>query len=222
MANPHLQELVAPVDPAFAYQPGGKLQAMPGSEPASVWRHLSSQIARDPLDLESHVRRVSLAADGGEPGQAFTAMVDLFLALGPKGRGLRSMLIRHAEKALTPEELDYLRAALDSGLSPGMDLPLGVHAALDPGLMNGTAMVRHSRAAAAERSLVEQAGELLDHGDIEAARRLLEEALMQSPEDEAVSKELMAIYRHTRDTQAVAAMRDRLAERHGRVPAAWV
>lgn len=216
-----LEDTITSIDPAFAYPAGGSLHVHPAADPQSVWRHLSSLVARDPLDLESQVRRVVQAVDNGDATHAWSALIDLFLALGPRCRSLRSDMLDRARPLLAPEDVDFLRRSLDAGLLPGADLPLGSQSILDAGLIGHVGMIRHERVQAVEQSVAEQAAALLDQGDLDAARSLLEDALVQNPDDEAVSRELLAIYRHSRDNQAVAAMRDRLTARHGKVPASW-
>lgn len=209
------------IDPAFAYAPTGPLYRPGSCDPLDAWRFLSSAVARDPLDLESHARRVALAASSQHAGQTFTALMDVFLALGDKGRNLRTQLLEMATPSLSSEDADFFRQALISGLSRGAGLPMGTHSVLDPGLMGRLDMVAHQRQQAAAQSVAEQAAALVDQGDLAAARQLLEEAVLQNPDDLEASHELLGIYRHSRDSQAQQLMRDKLTARFGRTPAPW-
>jgi hypothetical protein len=209
------------IDPAFAYAPLGRLEPAPSCDPSEAWRHLSAQVARDPLDLEAHARRVVLASTTRQSAQAFTAVLDLFLALGTKGHGLRKMMLHQVEGVLSSEENEFLAQALETGLTRESDLPLGTYALLDPAWMGRLDMVQHQRQQAAAQSVVDQAAALIDQGDLAAARVLLEDALLDSPEDEAVASELLGIYRHSRDPEAKQAMAQRLLARHGRVSDTW-
>ncbi len=214
-------DLSLKMDPAFAYGEPGSLDAHPFSDGWSVWRHLSATVARDPLDLEAHVRRVRIARQLSVPGIVFAALVDTFLALGDKGLALRRRLLDATRDVLDSEEATYLERTIETGLTRGMDLPLGTPSVLDPGLMNSQPMVRHVRAVAAAMGVIEQANALLEQGDLAAARQLLEQSVLQDPHDTAVAQELLAIYRHSRDSQAEAAMREQLAARFGKAPAPW-
>jgi hypothetical protein len=148
-------------------------------------------------------------------------MVDLFLALGPRGRELRSVMLDTVRSVLTPDDTQFFAEAMASGLNRAAGLPMGTHSVLDPGLMGVVEMVQHVRLAAAVQTIAEQAAELVDHGDLDGARLLLEDALMQNPDDTAASQELLAIYRYSRDTQAETLMRERLTTHFGRTPAPW-
>jgi hypothetical protein len=209
------------IDAAFAYPPAGPLHAPAGCDSGDAWRHLTSAVARDPLDVEAHVRRVALATRERSSGHIFTALIDLFLALGPQGRALRALMLASARDGLTPEEAQFFEQALDPGLTRSAGLPMGTQSVLDPGLMGAVEMVTQARRAVAQQSVAEQAAELVNHGDLDGARQMLEDALMQNPDDAAASQELLAIYRYSRDTQAENLMRERLTTRFGRTPAAW-
>lgn len=209
------------VDPAFAYTATGSLDVLEGCDAASVWHHLSGQVARDALDIQAHVRRVRVAAQLADTRLSFGAFIDLFLALGDKGQRLRRLLLQTASSHLQPEDLQFLQASLALGLRRGQELPLGTQSVLDDGIISRHAMVTHIRVQAAAMSSVEQAAALLDQGDLAAARDLLEAAVLNDPQDIAAAEELLAVYRHTRDSEGEAAMRERLVARLGKAPAPW-
>lgn len=209
------------VDPAFAYLPDGLLSPRAACDPQEAWRYLSSLVARDALDVEAHARRVVLAVSQQSAGQSLTALLDLFLALGASGRALRSELLAVAAPLLSDEDVAFFHSALSQGLPPDGGLPLGAAAVLDPGLMGARTMIVQSRAQAREESLAEQAAALIDQGDLSAAQALLEAGLLDNPGDAAATRELIAIYRHSRDSEAEAQMRQRLRDRHGVLPQGW-
>lgn len=210
------------VDPAFRFSSSGRLSAQGGIEELDSWRYLTSQICRDPLDLEAHVRRVLLSGRSSEPGKAFSALADLFLALGPAGKGLRAAMLNAVGSALSSDERGYFQTHLEQGLARGAALPVGAVAALDQGLIGSPNMVARALHQAAEETAVQKASALLDQGDVAAARQLLEDTLMQSPDADDVATELMLIYRYSRDDEAIRAMKQRLTSKFGRLPAAWV
>jgi hypothetical protein len=210
------------VDPAFRFSSSGRLSAQGGIEELDSWRYLTSQICRDPLDLEAHVRRVLLSGRSSESGKAFSALVDLFLALGPAGKGLRAAMLNAVGAALSSDERGYFQTHLEQGLARGAALPVGTAAALDQGLIGSPSMVARALHQAAEETAIQRASALLDQGDVAAARELLEDTLMQSPDAQDVATELLLIYRHSRDDEAVRAMKQKLTSKFGRLPAAWV
>jgi len=209
------------VDPVFTYARGGRFEGGYVADPIAVWRHFSALVARDPLDIEAQVRRILLACQPPHRDKAFGALLDLYLALGPQGVGLRRMMLEVAEPCIEPDEARFLAAHLDSGLARNALLPAGTGAILDCAVIGSAQAVRHERQAVASTSRVDEAISLLDHGDLPGARALLEEILLDDPCDETATQELLAIYHHSRDAEAQQAMRTRLMERHGSLPPAW-
>jgi hypothetical protein len=148
-------------------------------------------------------------------------LVDTFLALGSKGRALREQLLDEAAEGLQDDELAFFRAAMAEGLSAEAGLPLGTLSVLDPGLMGRLHVVSQARRELQQETLAQQAAALIDQGDLAAARQLLEAGLLENPHDEDVARELLSVYRHSRDADAESAMRQRLTERFGQTPPSW-
>lgn len=170
------------IDPVFAYVRAGRLDCPPGVDPLAAWRHLSGQVARDALDVEAHVRRVLLACQPPLTERAFGALVDLFLALGDRGRGLRRQLLDQAEPWLDPQDAHLLRVHLDSGLPRGTRLPAQDWSLFDSAVLGASAMVELQRREVARETPFQQAMSLLEYGDLEGARGMLEEALLDAPQ----------------------------------------
>lgn len=219
--------LPAPVDPVFALPRGGALLPVVPCHDDAARALLAGRIVRDPLDVESHARRVVLACHRGRADDAASALADLFLATGARVRELRAALLDHARAHLDDEVAAFLDAALDGGLAADASLPMGLRARLDLGLVGDPRLVVKADAPPPREVPVDaepahaRAAALIDQGDVDAARRLLEDAVLADPHDDVATRELLAIYRHGRDAAAHAAMRRRLAERGERVPAAW-
>lgn len=148
-------EAFAPVD-AWALMRGEPLPA--GVRHRAAWRQACADVARDPLQLEAHARRVLLACMAQERAVAeessgkapfaherlyvFDALVDCFLALGPRGRSFREALLERARLWLDDERHEFLARHLPDGLSPQDPLPTYGTALLDPGLIGLPVLVR--------------------------------------------------------------------------------
>jgi hypothetical protein len=215
-------ETAYPIDPVFQLVRGARLVPWDDMDVAWAWRHLSSSVARDPLDLESHTRRILLALRLTDGDRLMAALVDLFLAVGPRGMGLRRRLLDLAAPQLESEDALFLRDHLASGLPVGTPLPPGCPSVLDVSLLGRRDMVGHHREVqASAQGPLAQAVEMLDLGDVDGARALLESAILESPDDEAMAQELQTIYRHSRDEAGRAGLVGQLESRWGRVPAVW-
>ncbi|MBK6851527.1 MAG: hypothetical protein IPG93_07935 [Burkholderiales bacterium] len=221
----------AEISPVFAHQRGGRLDllaqgehltaGLPACETTDAWRYVTALVARDPLDLEAQARRVVMACQPDLRDRLFGALIDVFLALGNRGRGLRAALLHKARAYLELDELRFLEHHLEPGLSPLAQLPAQAGSVHDRGVLGSVHMVTHQRVAARELNAHEEAMARIDEGDLDGARHLLEKALLEAPDQVDVMRELQDIYRYTRDDTAKAAMLERLRERHGAAPAGW-
>lgn len=219
------------ISPVFAHQRGGRLDllaqgehlaaGLPACDQAGAWRYVTALVARDPLDLEAHARRIVMACQPELRDRLFGALIDVFLALGSRGRGLRAALLDKARAHLESDELHFLEQHLEHGLSPLAQLPSQAGSVHDRGVLGTVHLVAHQRVAARELSAHEEAMARIDEGDLDGARHLLEKALLEQPDQVDVMRELLDIYRYTRDDTAKAAMLERLRERHGAAPAGW-
>jgi hypothetical protein len=209
------------VNPVFSRVRPGSLDPLEQGDAREQWRHLGARVSRDPLDLESHTRRVLLACRAPLTDFAFGALLDLFLVLGPRGQALRSRLLVTAEGWLEADEAHFLRQALEAGLSRASALPSAPGSLFHSALVGAAQLVRHERAAAVQLTPHAQAIELLENGDLAGARALLEQALLDEPADLVLAEELSGIYRALRDDGARAAMGERLVARHGQLPVGW-
>lgn len=172
--------------------------------------YLCHCVTREPSDLRSHVRRVFLAHGRKNTVDLFGALVDLFIALGNKGSSLRQRMLEGAKENLEPRQYSLLRESLAGGLderkvvfAPGAMLCRGVEGTLKL-VESGAEKSREPR-----DPLVE-AREYLEYSQLDEARHLLEEALMQDPRRQELHEELLEIYRSTRDQSNFAKMLGRL------------
>jgi hypothetical protein len=168
--------------------------AVPGLD-CGYLRHLEERIQRNPRDLHAHVERVLLRESRSDGVELFAALIDLFIALGPGGRALRSRLLNRAAPRLTSDQHTFLDAHLDTPLqadAPGAAVP---GACLSRPVEGTTLIVRRRDAKSAERmDAAALAREALAAGDAAAAQALLEEALEIDPGLPEASLELLALY----------------------------
>jgi GNAT superfamily N-acetyltransferase len=209
------------IEPVFVYAGMDRIELDERCEPMDAWRHFTSMVARDQLDLAWHVRRVLLACRPPLTDRVFGALIDLYLALGSQGRGLRQAMLERAEPWLDPEDATFLRAYLDLGLRPDSSLPAALGSLLDRSVSGSAQMVARQRVEVMEASALERASSLLEHGDLDGARSLLEEALLLDPADTQIATELLLIYRHSRDDAAQAAMTAKLQASGAALPEGW-
>jgi hypothetical protein len=196
-------------------------------------RHLIARIARDPLDLRAHLQRLSLALDAGteEPAEMiFAALLDLFLALGDKGRELRAAVLNMARSQLPHTDYSFLAQHLGNGLQRMDVLPMTTGSILDRSVFGNSRLVERQRAEAEAGAgaealnpdhALDMAAMHLENGDLNSAVAVLEAALLSDFTNAAVAADLLEIYRRSRDTARFLAMKQRLEKMGLSLAAEW-
>lgn len=170
--------------------------------------YLGHRIFDHPEDLRSHVQRIFLLLEGSESDELQDALVDLFIALGGKGRALKRHMLDHARLRLSQEAVTLLEQHLDDGFAPWEVLAFPVRSSLlSLGYCGTHELVRRLDSnGAAYSDVVEEARDRLAYGQVDAARAVLEQALRKNPEHAAAAAELLEIYRYTKDAERLADM----------------
>lgn len=172
--------------------------------------YLCHRVTREPSDLRSHVRRIFLAHEQQSTVELFGALVDLFIALGNKGLRLRQRMLEWSKENLEARQYGLLRESLAGGLDERT--VAFVHGAmLCRGVEGSLKLVESGAERSREpRDPLVEAREYLEYSQLDEARNLLEEALMQDPRRQELHEELLEIYRSTRDQSNFAKMLGRL------------
>ncbi len=158
-------------------------------------RHLEQRIVRHPRDLLSHVRRLFLARALNDSDAIMGALTDLFLVLGPRGRRLRSRLLRLVEEQLTPRQCGFFAAHLATGIDPTQAIPDIPQSRLSRHVLGTTnIVVRTNDDDSNGAGPVSLARESLANGQYDVALALLEGALDADPGNKEVCAELLELY----------------------------
>lgn len=224
-ARPSTAGFHAEPDPIFLLDSSVAFRVPARIDAETALRKLELRISRDPQDLLSHVRRILVLTDVSDPEALFSAMVDLYLALGNQGLALRSLLLEIVAEYLPADEHAYLEQRLEDGLRAKQRLPITSASRLSPGLIGSPTMVREpdrsAYAAPVQGSALDTARQLLEDGDLDSARLVLEDALVDSPDDADVAAELYEIHRRLRDRAAIESLNARLQARGAALPEGW-
>lgn len=190
------------------------LVAATGLTAERAGNHLAHAVARDPGNLAAHVQRIGVWITAGSAGRLFGAMIDLSLALGPRGRPLRERMLLLATPALHPAHVAALRALLD-GLDADAPMPVVPGSVLNRAHTGTQDLVRRDVAAAAARDPLLTADDYVREGNIDAALALLEEAILADPKRTELASLHADLCVHTRDADRLAALAARVAGHAG-------
>lgn len=194
---------------------GGWLVNPPVHMGEKAFNYLSTRIARNKYDLNSHVQKIVLAQALNHSEKTFDALLDLFIALGEKGLPLRTRMLTRAARNLPADQIAFFRNRLKTGVNSTDIVPTATGALLSGGTWGNCTIIRKvesNRHQDQEDDPLTTARQLIDMGYIEDARLMLEEALITSPQHTEICDELLALYRHTRDKKNLDVMLDRLQD----------
>jgi tetratricopeptide repeat protein len=185
--------------------------------------YLSHAAARFPADLPTHTRRLLLHVHRQDGEAAYGALLDLFIALGPKDRRYREHMLSLAADLMDPQRLAALQGHLDTGLGAADVMPLASHSMLSRSVTGSTDLVTMytEGTESPRRSVLGDVRELIDCGQVEEARHVLESALLSEPDNEELGLELLELYHHTRDRASFLAMQQRLVEKSPQAAETW-
>lgn len=217
------KELFPIPGPAFRY--AGSRELTSADCETQTADYFAFLIRRTPADLLSHVRRINLHWQQRKGDQVFGALVDLFIALGPAGQALRRRLLKQVVPVLKPAQQRLLKSSIASGLTATDVLPeQSRDSVLLQGMLGGAPIVHVSEpdTDVHPRDAIEEANALLEFGQVEEARDLLEHAVLREPRRDDLQRELLEIYIHGHDNEGLLNMRQRLLERGHAVGIDWV
>lgn len=179
--------------------------------PASAKKFLSHAIARDPLNLLQHAQRIQLAIATADEDEAFSALLDLNIALGRHGKTLRDQMRHAAQTLLSPEQQAFLRRVQRVGCSATGRHPAAPYSVLSRGLTGKLDLVSRVETAAVQTSdPLNEADTQLRDGNVAAARTTLETALEDTPERDDIAAALLELYLRSQDLASLRSMRRRI------------
>lgn len=187
-------------------------------------RLMQGLISRQPQKLHLHVQYIYglLAVKETSHKIIFTAVVDLFIALKNSGLDLKKRLLTLVEPKLSPQEFNYLKDHLNTGISNTSQLPEGYYSMLNASITGQVEFIKRQQVAEkAYASVYEEALSLLEYGDLEQAQVLLELALQEKPNDATIAEELVTICLHLNDQETLLAMSHWFMENNLDLPKCW-
>ncbi|HHJ16667.1 MAG TPA: hypothetical protein ENJ80_08230 [Gammaproteobacteria bacterium] len=193
-----------------------------GSGANRITDYLAHHIARMPGDLRSHVQRINMHLAIQDAGGLYGALLDLFIVLNDGGLALRKRILDSARPVLKLPMYQAMNAVLERGIDATDRMPLSRTSMLSKGLQASNRLVsRTDNAATTTRDLLQEAREHIEYGQIELARDLLEQGVLENPERVELQQDLLEIYASTRDRERFSVMRRRLDAKNVAAGEAW-
>ncbi len=161
----------------------------------------SHQVSRTPKKLIVHVQRIYYCFKENLPEQLYAALVDLFIALQGRRKGLCRRMFNGSKQRLTGDDSKVLDAFFKKTDIDVNQLPVNHYSVLCTGRVGTTQLIESS----AEDDTIEHdplmlARDFIEYSQLEEAREVLETAVEEQPDDRALHEELLDLYKSTRDT----------------------
>ena len=210
------------LEPAFHLSEHRSLQVDTHKLGNKAERYLARAVARTPTNLIAQIQRVNVHLAQRDKEGVYGALLDLFIALGDKGVPVRRRMLRRAHPLLSEERFQALATHLEKGVSATDPMPPTSCSVLSKGL-SGTRqlVVRTAGTAPARRDPLKEALEHIEYCQIDRAKEILEQAVLDDPARTELHDTLLAIYRASNDLQSFTAMRAKLDKLGQPVPAGW-
>jgi len=170
----------------------------------AAWHFFSHSIRRNPSDLSLHTRRVFFAMRHKNASLLPGSLHDLFYVLKDAGENLRIRLLKASAPYLSKKDIIYFAMWIKVGIKKGMGYKWVPGAVLSNGLFGPDQTlleINHTEETQATLSPLEEARSCMEYGQLEVAREILENALENDRDNEALKEELHYLARYTQSRQ---------------------
>ena len=188
-----------------------------------IANHLAHQITKNNNDLRSHTQRIHLFIKHQQSKAIYSALVDLFLVLGINGLALRKRMLGNAQTLLSDLEFSALGRSLLSGLITEVGLPRAKLALLIKGLGGVHLQFIHhnDKVKSVFTNASDEARSHIDHGQLEQAQLVLQQAIVAHPQQLNLHYALLEILEKMGDKDQFSSTYKQLLEHSIVLPPQW-
>jgi hypothetical protein len=213
-------------DAFFIVDNSKSLVLKPGMDSSLVASCLAHCITRNPLDLRAHTQRVYLFYSSDNRNGLYSALLDLFIALGDKGLSLRQLLLNHSRRKLHQDQISFFESRLFNALQPNSIIDNIGHSLLHTGKSSSLTLISKQEPLEPLEPKgfidpIQEAQEYLEYGQLDLALDILESAMENTPGNREISQELLHIYILARSTDRYQKMVQKIIQSGQDLPANW-
>ena len=184
---------------------------------------LGYRVVTQPNDLRTHVQRILVCLRRRDEPSLRGSLVDLFIALGSKGKALKLRMLEITAPILSRTATAFLKRHVDSGFKP-WDIAIAEFrmSLLSLGYIGRkNVILKHQGKLAPPRDPIATARDCMELGQLDVALDTLEAALRINPDDQALARELLPIYEKGVDPKRAARMRQYIGKALNNLPSGW-
>lgn len=162
-------------------------------DPDTAWHFYSHSIRRNPTNLTLHTHRIFFAMKHKDAVLLPGSLNDLFFILKDAGEQLRIRLLKASMPYLSKQDTLYFAMWIKVGIKNGMGYQWVNGSVLSDGLFGpdqALITMQKSEYMGIEASPIEEARELMEHGQLDVAQKVLNEAIAEDPKNSKLIEEL--------------------------------
>jgi len=178
-------------------------------DPDTAWHFYSHSVRRTPKDLKLHTCRVLFAIKNEHSQHILGSLQDLFFVLKDAGETLRIRLLKASIPYLSKEEIIYFAMWIKIGISEGIGYKWTPGSVLSDGLFGPDQVLINS--VKTNENLIsplEEARSCMEYGQLEVAKKILEEALEKDSENTHLQEELDYLIQYSKSKQIEPAKKE--------------
>jgi len=187
-----------------------------------VLTRLNYRISKKPHCLFTHVQRIYCCFLARNSERLYGALVDFLLVLNKRGLAISRRMIDGSGSQLTKEQIQTLHYYGCHATADVRFLPGNRYSIFSKGLIGTPCVIKSiEKENDSKHDPLILAKDFIEYSQLDEARSVLEEAILEHPDRQELHDELLALYRSTQDQASFAKMHSMLMESGITVPRVW-
>jgi hypothetical protein len=165
------------------------------------------RIARNPKALKTHLQRIYFCFHKNLNEQLFAAIVDFLVILNKRGLQISWRMLSGTKSHLNPEHFKVIKDFLNDQHANVNHLQGNQYSVLTRGKLGTEDMISYTDSnTEVDFDPLEIARDHIEYSQLEEAKRVLENAIFKQPTRTDLQRELLALFRSTRDYEGFTKM----------------
>ncbi len=188
--------------PFFSFNEEKFLWFPDGLDYSDYLEKLVFNVARRPKRLIAHLQRIFYCFYAHKSEQLFAAIIDFLVILNKRGEAISWRVVIGARSQLSSDQFQLLKDYLKNDGSDVHRLPANQHSIFTKGLLGVNKMIRENEQSFEKMDYdpLELARDHIEYSQLEEARQVLENAVVNDPKRVELQQELLGLYQSTRDS----------------------
>ncbi len=178
-------------------------------------------VTKKPKCLSNHTQRISYCFQKKLNEQLFAAIIDLLVVLNQQGHAISWRMVLGAKSRLSTKQFDELKNYLKSGYVDVNLLSGNHYSVFSKGFVGVNKMIQQMEKEEQTNDPLTIALDHIEYCQLDEAKTVLEEAILQQPERQDLRLELCNLYKSTADSNRFHQMLARLTRQGVSITDDW-